>query len=562
MKILLKYGNVINVFTAEVENTNVLIEDDTIIGVGSYEDHEADIVEDVTGKYICPGFIDGHIHIESSMLLPAELARVCVPHGTTAIVADPHEIANVSGIAGIYFMLEASENIPLTVYIMLPSCVPSTSFDESGAVLTAKDLSPFYEHPRVLGLAEVMNFPGVIAGDKDVMEKIKDAKKKNLVINGHAPLLTGKALDQYIAAGVSDDHECSTAEEAIERIKKGQWLMIRQGTAARNLDGLLPLFEQPYAHRCVLVTDDKHPTDLMKNGHIDSIIREAVRNGKSVITCIQMATIQTAQCFGLRFVGAIAPGYRADVLVLDELNEVKIKDVYREGKKVVSDGKMIDFENPHIRNDIWKSVRNSFYMDMVKENDFYIAPKSDQCRVIELIQDQLITKEWITNIKWDTNNGIDLERDILKIAVMERHLNSGHIGLGWIHGMGLKKGAIASSVSHDSHNLIVVGTNDSDMATAANCIRELGGGCVVVDNGEILAQMPLPIAGLIGKKSAEEMAEQNENLRNHVYKLGVPKELEPFMSMAFVSLPVIPNIKITTKGLVDVLKQEIVSLYV
>lgn len=333
MKLLFKNGSIVNVFTGEIETKNVLIDNGIIIGVGDYNDVDADEIEDISGKYICPGFIDGHIHIESTMLLPEELAKICVVHGTTTIIADPHEIANVCGSDGIRFMLEASEGIPITVYIMLPSCVPATSFDESGAALNADDLSPFYNDNRVLGLGELMNYPGVIAEDEEVIKKIRDANKAGKIVNGHAPMLSGKELDKYITAGINDDHECSSAEEAIERVRKGQWVMIREGSAARNLEALLPLFDKQYSHRCLLVTDDKHPSDIMNNGHIDSIIRKAASLGKSIITGIQMATIQAAQCFGLKGVGAVAPGYIANLLILDSLDELKINKVYYNGKK-------------------------------------------------------------------------------------------------------------------------------------------------------------------------------------------------------------------------------------
>ncbi|MBQ4144995.1 MAG: adenine deaminase, partial [Clostridia bacterium] len=320
MKRLLYGGTVVNVFTGELEKANVLIENEKIIGVGDYNTNEADIIEDVTGKFICPGFIDGHIHIESTMLTPYELSRMCMCHGTTSIVADPHEIANVCGVDGIKYMMEASNGLPLNVYFMIPSCVPATSFDESGAILEAEDIKELYNYPQVLGLAEMMNYPGVIYDNASVYAKINDALNSGKVIDGHAPCLSGKDLDKYISAGIGSDHECLNADEAIEKIRKGQWVMIREGTAARNLLDLLPLFEAPYSHRCVLVTDDRHPTDLMRDGHIDNIIRLAAENGKSVITAIKMATIQAAECFGIPFVGAVAPGYRADLVVLNNLN--------------------------------------------------------------------------------------------------------------------------------------------------------------------------------------------------------------------------------------------------
>ena len=563
MKTLLQNGTVVNVFTGETEQVNVLIENDSILGVGDYRPEDADIVCDVTGKTLCPGFIDGHIHIESTMLLPAEFARVCVPHGTTSVVADPHEIANVCGENGIAFMLEASEGIPMTVYTMLPSCVPATAFDESGAVLEARDLEPFYAHPRVLGLAEMMNYPGVIAGDPQVLGKIRAARAHGRMINGHAPLLSGRDLDRYIAAGIGDDHECSSAAEAQERIRKGQRVMIRQGTAARNLQDLLPLFEEPWAHRCLLVTDDKHPTDLLQHGHIDDIIRRAAAAGKNPITGIRMATLWAAEHFGLKNLGAIAPGYTADLLVLDDLPSVQVRDVYRRGVQVVKEGRLIDTGTPAIRPALEAAVRESFHMPALSAHDFFLETQGRRsCRVIRLVPDQLITEEWITDIDLDRANGIDLPRDILKLAVVERHRNTGHKGIGFLSGTGLASGAIASSVSHDSHNLIVIGTNEADMAAAANRVSAMGGGSIVVRDGETLAEMPLPIAGLMTDAPAPVIAAQNERLRKTVHQLGVPQGLEPFMTMAFVSLSVIPHLKMTTQGLVDVDRQQPVPLWV
>ncbi len=562
MRTLLKNGMVINVFTGEIDKTNVLIEDETIIGVGNYDDSDADTIRDIQGKYICPGFIDGHIHIESTMLLPSELARVCVPHGTTTIVADPHEIANVCGTKGIKFMLEASENIPLSVYVMLPSCVPATEFDESGAKLNADDLEPFYSHQRVLGLAEMMNYTGVLAKDSQIIKKIAAARERKLPINGHAPLLSGKNLDTYIAAGICDDHECSSFEEAKERIRKGQRVMIRQGTAARNLEALLPLFDEPWSHRCLLVTDDKHPADLLAHGHIDDIIRQAVSAGKSPVTGIRMATLWAAECFGLKNLGAVAPGYKADILVLNNLDTVAVSDVYRSGVLVCENGHMDAIKAPSVRQELWDCVRNSVHMPKVTAYDFHIdANGTKLSKVISLTGGELITKSMETEIDFDRSNGIDLDRDIVKIAVLERHMNTGHKGVGLISGTGLKRGAIASSVSHDSHNIIVIGVNEEDMAFAAEQIRRMGGGCVVVDNEQIVTEMPLPIAGLMTDAPAEKIAVQNEALRESVHKLGVPSDRELFMTTAFVSLAVIPHLKITTKGLVDVDAYKIVPLF-
>lgn len=560
MKTLLYGGSVINVFTGEIEKANVLIEDDKIIGVGDYTPFDADITEDVSEKILCPGFIDGHIHIESTYLTPSELAKISLPHGTTSIVADPHEIANVCGVEGIKYMIEASEGIPMNVYINIPSCVPATPFDESGAILQAEDIKPLYKEKRVVGLAEMMNYPGVIFKDESVIKKITDAHNEGKIVDGHAPFLTGKDLDKYTSYLIGSDHECSTIDEAIEKIRKGQRIMIRQGTAARNLKDLLPLFDPPYNHRCLLVTDDRHPADLMKEGHIDHIIRLVGQYGKSQITAIQMATIQASEYFGIKGVGAVAPGYRADILVLNDLETVDIKDVYSHGKKSVCDKQVMPFEKPQTDEALSQITLNSFHLKELTKEDLYIEPKSDKCKVIEIIPGQLITKEKIHKINWDLNNGIDTKEDILKLAVIERHKNTGHIGLGYINGIGLKKGAIASSVSHDSHNIILIGTNDDDMVIAANHIRKFGGNVVVCD-GEIVSEMRLPIAGLMADMSAEEIARQNENVRLSVHSLGVNENIEPFMNMAFVSLSVIPSIKMTTQGLVNVDKMERVSLY-
>lgn len=562
MKTLLKGGTVVNVFTDELQKANVLIEDEKIIGVGDYSDTDADCVHDISGKYVCPGFIDGHIHIESTMMLPAEFAKAAVLHGTCAVVSDPHEIANVCGGEGIEFMLEASEKLPLDVYVMVPSCVPATAFDESGAELSAADIEPFYRHSRVLGLAEMMNYVGVVFGDEGVMAKINSANEKGKVINGHAPLLSGRDLDKYIAAGIRDDHECSSSEEAKERIRKGQRVMIRNGTAARNLTGLISLFEEPWNRRCLLVTDDKHAADLIANGHIDDIIRLAVKQGKSAVAGIRMATLQAAEAFGLRNEGAVAPGYNANLAVLGDLDSVAVNDVYHLGKRVVSDGVLEPFASPEVSTALKERVLHSFNLAPLCEKDFHVAASGvRKCRVIELVKNQLITEEALLDVDFGANNGVDTEKDILKLAVIERHKNTGHIGLGFIHGIGLKEGAIAASVSHDSHNLIVIGTSEAEMAFAANRVRELGGGMVAVNGGEVLSEMPLPYAGLMTDASAAEVARQNKAVRESVHTLGVPADIEPFMTMAFVSLPVIPKIKMTTLGLFSSDQWAIVPLF-
>lgn len=580
MTTLLKNGTIVNVFTGELEQKDVLISDKKIIGVGSYSDAcrvgdiHADVIEDVSGKYICPSFIDGHIHIESTMLQPKEFARECIPHGTGAVIADPHEIANVCGVDGINFMLQASENLPMKFYFMLPSCVPATSIDENGATISASDLEPLYKNERVLGLGEMMNYPGVINEDADVMEKIHQAQQHGKIVNGHAPLLSGNGLDKYIAAGIRDDHECTVFTEAVEKLQKGMWIMIREGTSAKDLSALINLFEKPYNHRCLLVTDDKHAYDLVSNGHIDAIIRKAVGLGKNPITAIQMATIQAALCFNLKNIGAVAPGYDANLLVLNDLNTVAIEEVFYEGVKVFYDKQMVTFEKQKISQRLVEHVDNSFHVKHLEAQDFLIEPKkarqlalpqssqktSTKCRVIELIADSLITNEVITEIDFNINNGVDVKNDIIKLAVCERHKMTGHIGLGFIKGSGIKEGAIASSVSHDNHNLIIIGTNENDMALAGNAITEMGGGLCVVRNGEVLAKLQLHIAGLMSDHDAATVVSLNEQIRKASTALGVNENIEPFMHMAFVSLPVIPNLKMTTRGLIDVNKQELVPL--
>ncbi|MCR4929692.1 MAG: adenine deaminase [Lachnospiraceae bacterium] len=562
MKTLLKNARVVNVFTETIEETNVLIEKDKIIGVGDYyTDGDADVIEDLSGKYICPGFIDGHIHIESTMMVPYSLAQSVLVHGTTAVVTDPHEIANVCGVDGIRYMLEMSENLPLHVYVMIPSCVPATCFDEAGASLKAEDIEFLYNEKRVLGLAEMMNYPGVIYDDAPTLDKIKSCVEKGRPVDGHAPLLSGRDLDKYISAGINSDHECSSAEEAIEKLSKGQWIMIRQGSAAKNLEKLLPLFEAPYYLRSILATDDRNPADIIAEGHIDNIVRLAVKAGKNPVRAIKMASFNPAQYFGIDRVGAVACGYKADLLVLDNLDNIEIKDVYSNGVKVVDNKKLLDFEIPKAEDMITGSVMNSFHMPDLKKEDFFIEPKGNKVRVIEVIPGEILTNELILKLDFDKNNGIDVDKDIIKIAVIERHKNTGHKGVGYIKGIGIKNGALAGSVSHDSHNLIVIGSSDEDMCIAANHIKKIGGGLCVVKEGKVISEVRLPVAGLMSTESAANIAKANEDLRESAKELGVYDNIEPFMNMAFVSLPVIPVLKMTTQGLVNVSEFKRVDLF-
>ena len=563
MKTLLKNAKVVNVFTEKIDFTNVLIEDDRITGIGDYyKDEDADVIEDLEGRFLCPGFIDGHIHIESTMMVPPSLAQAVLPHGTTAVVTDPHEIANVCGVDGIKYMLEMSENIPLHVFVMIPSCVPATCFDEAGAILNAEDIEDLYKEERILGLAEMMNYPGVIYNDAPTMDKINACVEKGKPVDGHAPLLSGKDLDKYISAGINSDHECSDATEAMEKLSKGQWIMIREGSAAKNLEKLLPLFESPYYQRCILATDDRNPADIIAEGHIDNIVRLAIKAGKDPIRAIKMATLNPTLCFGIKRMGAIACGYKANLLVLDNLENIDIKDVYSNGVKVVKDKEISGFSIPKAEDIITGSVLNSFHMPDLKNDDFYIEPKGTKCRVIEVIPGEILTNECILDIDFLKNNGIDIEKDILKLAVIERHKNTGHKGVGFIKGIGIKNGALAGSVSHDSHNLIVIGSSEEDIVIAANHIKKIGGGLCVVSEGKVISELRLPVAGLMSTNSAAEIAKANVELRESAEKIGINEGIEPFMNMAFVSLPVIPVLKMTTQGLVNVNDFKRVDLFV
>lgn len=555
--LVLKQGRIINVFTEEIEVADIAIHNGSIVGIGSYKGLNE---IDCSNKYISPGFIDGHIHIESSMLKPVEFARAVIPHGTTAVITDPHEIANVNGLIGIEYMMEASKGLPLDIYFVLPSCVPATSFDESGSNLYAKDLEPLYKKDNVVGLAEVMNYIGTINGDKDILDKIKDAKKYGRVVDGHGPGLKGKDIDAYVAAGVQSDHECSTIEEAMEKLKRGQWIMIREGTAAKNMDALIKLFEAPFYNRAMLVTDDKHPFDLLEYGHIDYIIRKAVKNGANPVTTIKMASYNAATYFGLKNSGAIAPGYKADLLILSDLESIQVETVFKNGKKVYEQGSLITIPEPVIKEELKNAVYHSFHCDKVTEEDFLINSNyfnrfiQDGFPVIELVKEEILTKEVripLTSSSWEELH----KNNLLKLAVIERHNNTSNIGLGIVKDFGLKKGAIASSVSHDSHNLIVIGSNDLDMMQAANRVIELGGGLVIAVDGKILGELPLPIAGLMSDLDTRTLADSIEDLKEITKDLGSFYGIDPFMSLAFISLPVIPELRLTTKGLVDVKKQ-------
>ena len=555
--LVLKGARVLNVFTEQLEEKDIAICGDRIAGLGVYDgDNEIDL----SGKIVIPGLMDGHIHLESTLLTPIQFERVSLPRGTTAVMCDPHEIANVAGTDGIDYIMKLCEPLDMRVFFNMPSCVPACPLEESGETLEAGDLRPYYDNENVLGLAEVMNAPGVIDADEKLLRKIADAKERQKIVDGHAPFLSAKALCAYTAAGVRSDHECTNAQEAIEKIARSQWIMVREGTAAKNLNALLPICQPPYCYRAMFCTDDRHPEDLLNEGHIDAIIRKAIHSGVDPIIAVKMSTLNTATYFGLKDCGAVAPGYRADLAVISDLDKFDIREVYIGGKLVAKDGRVIE-EKPAILSENDK-ILHSFRMQPVTAEQLRIPEIKTFQRVIGLKKHELLTDEMLIQPTeaGRLNGGYNLERDILKAAVFERHHNTGHVGVGFIRGYGLKDGAIATSVAHDSHNLIVIGANDRDIAAAAQAVREMNGGLVVVRDGKVLEALPLPIAGLMSNLKIEEVAAKMKALKSAAKQLGVSDDIDPFMTLAFVSLPVIPTLRLNGKGLIDVEKQEIVDL--
>lgn len=539
--LVIKNANLINVLSEEIYKTDIAITDRFIVGLGTGYRGEKEI--DVQGAYVSPSFIDGHVHIESSMMLPNEFANAILRCGTTSVIADPHEIANVLGLSGIKFMINASQNLNLDIFFMLPSCVPATHFETSGYTLSATELETLINMPRVLGVAEMMNYVGVVNKDEDVLAKIKLAKKYNKCLDGHAPLLSGKELCAYVASGIKSDHECSNFNEAIEKLRLGLNIMIREGSAAKDLDALIPFLKKHYTRKCMFVTDDRHPSEL--DEHINGMVRRCVASGMDVIKAIQCASLNTAEYFGLKNIGAVAPGYKADILVFDNLVSFNPRCVIKNGKIIVEDGLLKE----NIYGLTNQKYQNSMNVGNLSLTDFLIPAKSDKIRVIEVIEHQLITKELTTSAKLDGGMVVsDVDNDILKICVIERHHKTGNISKGFVKGFNLKSGAIASTVAHDSHNMIIVGTNDDDMYLAAQELIKAGGGKVVVNKGKVMAELPLPIAGLMSDKSFSEVKEACARLKDEIANLGMRLD-DPFMTMAFLSLSVIPELKITDKGL-------------
>lgn len=536
--LVLKNAKYLNVFSNEFLCGDIAVANGLIAGVGKY-DGKTEI--DVSGKLVLPGFIDAHIHLESSMVTPAEFAKAVVAHGTTTVITDPHEITNVMGIDGVEYMIQASLNLPIDVHFMMPSCVPATEIDESGAELDCKDIDLYLDNKKVLGLAEMMNYVGVINGDKNVLSKIVTSQAHHKKIDGHAPELSGNDLNAYIAAGVYSDHECSTFENALEKLRKGQFIMIREGTAAHNLKALMPLLTQQYYSRCMFATDDKHPSDLLYGGHIDYIVKQALKNGADPIVALKTATHHAARYFLLNNKGAIASGYLADIVVVDNLEDFNVETVFKRGK-LVFDGEVKDFSAPTVDEKLAEKCFDTFHLDSVTPSSFKVDGKLG---LIGLVGGELLTRNLGTADK------IDVENDILKIACIERHKGTNHIGVGYVKGYSLKSGAVATSVAHDSHNIITVGCNDDDIAVAVNAIKDSKGGIAVVENGKIKALLELPIAGLMSDDPLTTVNEKLENAKSSAYELGADKSIDPFMTLSFLSLPVIPSLRITTKGVFD-----------
>ena len=540
--LVLKNATYVNVFSNELCHADIAVAEGLIVGMGQYS---GTVEEDCTGKIVLPGFLDAHIHLESPLASPKACVKAVLPHGTTTVITDPHEIANVMGTDGIEYMLQATEDLPVDVRFMLPSCVPATPLDESGANLDYRAIDSFYDHPRVQGLAEMMNYVGVVNGDGQVVEKIVASQAHHKKIDGHAPGLSGKDLNAYIAAGVYSDHECSDMEDAMNKLRLGQYIMIREGTAARNLEALMPLLTSQYVDRCMFCTDDKHPNDLLEKGHIDYIVKKAISLGADPIVAVKAACHNAARYFLLNNRGAIAPGYLGDFVIIDDFQHFEIEMVYKRGV-LMYDGQLRDFPAPEIDPYLVKRAHDTFHVAHLTAEDFSDGRPH---AVIGMIPGEIVTQDA------GYADHADPEQDILKIAVIERHKNTHHIGLGYIKGYGLKRGAVATSISHDSHNIIVVGATDEDMAAAANRIVENRGGITVMENGQVLGEVTLSIAGIMSDDSLVMVNSALEDAKDEAFGLGVSRGIDPFMTLSFMALPVIPSLRITTRGVFDVSSQ-------
>ncbi|MCJ2169465.1 adenine deaminase [Enterococcus durans] len=544
--LVIKNAKIINVFTKEVMEADVAICDGVIVGVGDYEGKQ---IYDAKNKYLVPGLIDGHVHIESSLLSPKEFAKISLIHGVTSVVTDPHEIGNVAGSTGLDFMIDDARSVPMNIFVMLPSCVPVTPFETNGATLDAASFIPFLERPEILGLAEVMNYQAVATNEATIIDKLRLMKNKNKKIDGHAAGIHGDDLNVYLAAGIRTDHEATTAEEARERLALGMYLMIREGTVAKDLHALYPAITPENSRRCLFVTDDKLIDDLVSEGSIDHIIRQVIQLGMDPLQAIQMATLNAAECFGLDHLGAIAPGYQADFFLTDDLTTLPIVDVFTQGNLVVKQGEIIQDRFPTQPNPFTDNLP-AMNVKPLSNTSFALPIHSEQAHVIEIIPNSLLTNDLIEMVS--VKDGFfepSIENDWLKIAVIERHHQTGNIGVGIVKGFQLEDGALATTVAHDSHNIVVVGTNDKDMLYAANQLIKKGGGMIAVKADKELACLPLPIGGLMSQDPFLEVNTQLVSLTKEAYKLGASQAFDPFLTLSFLTLSVIPELKITDKGL-------------
>ncbi|ARI78225.1 adenine deaminase [Halobacillus mangrovi] len=547
--VVIKNGRILDVFNLEWLDTDIALSNGKIVGLGQYEGKET---IDAKGRYVCPSFIDGHVHIESSMVPPSEFAKVVLPHGVTSVVTDPHEIANVLGQKGIEFMIDDSNHLPLDVYFMLPSCVPSTPFENAGAVLKAKDLQPFLKNERVLGLAEVMDYPSLAAGEDSMVDKIMMAQSAGGKIDGHLAGLETNAINVYRAAGVSTDHECNTLEDATDRLRRGMYLLIREGSVAKDLSNLISVVTPANARRCLFCTDDKHLDELTDEGSIDHHIRLAIQAGVSPLQAYQMASLNAAECYGLNHKGALAPGYDADFLMVDDLESVKISEVYKRGKLVAQNETYLGHNgskkapSPAITSTVQ-------FKDLSEENMAIPISDGKKANIIEINPNQLKTNKIVEEVELkDGMFSPSIENDQLKMIVVERHSMTSNVGAGIVKGFGLKEGAIATSIAHDSHNIVAAGTNDQDLMAAIQELKEMQGGLVVIKNTQVIASLPLPIAGLMSDQDFTTVNKGLKTIKKALASLGFTDAFNPFLTLSFLTLPVIPSLKLTDTGLFDV----------
>ncbi|MGN7296295.1 adenine deaminase [Ferdinandcohnia sp. SAFN-114] len=547
--LVIKNGKIIDVFNLDIIEADVAISDGMFVGIGEFEGKQ---VIDAKNRYVCPAFIDGHVHIESSMVSPSEFAKVVLPHGVTTVITDPHEIGNVSGSEGLSFMIEDSKNLPLDVFLMLPSSVPATSFENNGADLKAKDLEPFYSHPRVLGLAEVMDFPSLKNAEDSILDKIVMTAKHHGLMDGHLAGVDTNAIDIYRTAGIKTDHECNTAQDALERLRRGMYVLIREGSVAKDLKTLIKVLTPTNARRCLFCTDDKHLDDLIEEGSIDHNIRLAIEEGISPLQAIQMATLNAAECYRLPDKGAIAPGYDADFLLLDQLETIQITEVYKSGNLVAQNGRFVGKSDAkHVPN---TQLMSTVHVSELHEKDIQIPFRNgNKANIIEIIPNQLITNKLVEQVTVENGDfQPSIENDQLKLVVIERHKNTGNIGLGVVKGFGFTDGAIATTIAHDSHNIVATGTNDGDILVAIQVLKDMNGGLVIVKNKQIMASLSLPIAGLMSDKDSQTVNVELDQLKLSLSQLGFVGEFNPFLTLSFLTLPVIPSLKLTDLGLFDV----------